>query len=213
VKVLVDSREPELLKTHARLDFDDCEERELGVGDFQVPQLGLCVERKEASDFASSLKEGRLGDQADRMAEKFEHRYVVVEGDMFDLAYTDLSDRSLIGMQTSLAVRRGIRLLNTPGVEGTLYAVRRVAERIEDGESPHRVKTYDVDSDDPQVRMLAQIEGVSVAKAERVLEEMDFREIVNLADTDVYVLGTALEEVDGVGLTLADRIINAFREE
>jgi ERCC4-type nuclease len=213
VKVLVDSREPDFLKTQAYLEFDDCEEKELGVGDFEAPELGLCIERKEASDFASSLKEGRLGDQADRMAEGFEHRYVIVEGDLFDLAYTDLSHRSLVGMQTSLAVKRGIRLLNTPGVEHTLYAVRRVAERIESGESPHRVKTYDVDSDDPQVRMLAQIEGVSVAKAERILDEIKFDAVVSLAGNDANVLGDALAQVDGVGPTLADRIINAFAEE
>jgi len=124
VDLKVDSREPGHVKALAQelvakvgdnpnLYSDEVmtvEECELETADFAVPELGIGIERKAASDFASSVQDRRISEQGDRMVEEFEHRYVIIEesGDLYNLKYTNIADNSLIGQQVSLAAKRDI---------------------------------------------------------------------------------------------------------
>jgi len=100
-------------------------------------------------------------------------------------------------------------------VEGTLYAVKRIVERVADGEAVGHVKTVDVETDNLDVKMLAQIEGLSNEKAQEIFEEVgDINHIAwNVTDNmgDTQGIKDALREIDGVGDTLADRVIDAFQ--
>lgn len=221
----VDSREPNDMIDAMRKEVEnsdviqDITIKELETADFVCSDIG--VERKEVSDFASSVQDRRISEQGDRMVEEFEHRYVVLEDrhegeGLYDLKHTSIASNSLIGQQVSLAAKRDIRIIKTDGIEGTAFAVRRIVERSLKDESVGHTKTVDVETGDVQVAILAQIEGISEEKAKKIIDETPFTGLGNIAlYWEVYHSGggnvspqTMLEEVDGIGPKLAERIIN-----
>ena len=238
MKAFVDSREPDKVKLKAAKGNADgdivFDSKELPQGDFYLPEHDVVIERKEASDFASSTTDGRLSEQADRMIAEHDHVYVIIENDVgqyydgdkyqtksfYNLQYSHVGYKSLIGMQTSLAVKRDIKIIYTESVEHTIYAVNRVFERFMDDEHVSAddgyVKTADTgEVDDVQVAMLAQIDGISTQKAQDILYEISFNELADCA-VDVGYEGPELakesvKDVDGVGETLAQRVIDAFQ--
>jgi len=236
-EAFVDSREPDevRLKT-ARgnaVNSVTYQTKQLPQADFYLPEHDVAIERKEASDFASSTTEGRLSEQADRMIDEHDHVYLIIENDigqyfggdkhqlqsLYNLRYSDVSHKSIIGMQTSLAVKRGIKIIYTESVEQTVYAVQRVFERHlagEAGDGDSHVKTADAgEIEDTQVAMLMQVDGISEEKARGILREISFDELANCA-TDVgyegpHIAKESVKCVDGIGGVLAERVINAFQ--
>lgn len=207
--------------------------KELPQGDFYLPEHDVVIERKEASDFVSSTTEGRLSEQADRMIAEHDHVYVIIENDveryfdgdnyrvksLYNQRYSHVSDNSVTGMQTSLAVKRGIKIIYTESVAQTLYAVERVFERFADGEHKNAesgyVKTADTgEVDDVQVAMLMQIRGISEEKARKIVEEIGLSSICSMrhnAFAPEEKCKAKFEEIDGIGETLAQRVIDAFQ--
>jgi len=222
MKAFVDSREPDdvklkCLKGSANGSFV-FKDKELPQGDFYLPEHDVVVERKEASDFASSTTEGRLSEQADRMIAEHDHVFVIVEGSPLQLKYSDVSSESILGMQTSLAVKRGIKIIYTESVEDTCYAVNRIFERFADGEHESAesgyVKTADTgEVDDVQVAMLMQIDGMSAEKAKGINDNISVDKIswhVSCERGDTQGAKDSIMQVDGVGSILAQRVIDAF---
>jgi len=231
MKAYVDSREPaelrgELLEKEYSIVYSV---KELPQGDFYLPEYDVVVERKEASDFASSTTDGRLSEQADRMIAEHEHVFLIIEnelyskyGDAFGLytqEYSNIEANSITGMQTSLAVKRGIKIIYTESIKDTCYAVNRIFERFADEEHKSAesgyVKTADTgEVEDTQVAMLMQIDGISEEKARHVLNVISFDKIAYMSEpgsdseTD---LSSRIQRVDGIGDKLADRIIKAFQ--
>lgn len=219
MKAKVDSREPKDLKSKAQLEYG-FEEDTMPQADFYLPEKDVAIERKEASDFASSTTEGRLSKQADRMVAEHEHVYIIIERPsepLYDLPYTNVSDNSLIGMQTSLAVKRGIKIIYTESIEQTLYAVNRIFERHlnDEADDTGYVKTHDTgEVEDVQVAMLMQIDGISREKAESILEQYYCRDGLAGFGSEIRseprTIKNDLQLIDGIGPTLAERVINAF---
>ncbi len=228
MKAFVDSREPSSLK-----EVCGFEQQELAQGDFYLPEHDVVIERKEASDFASSTTDGRLSEQADRMVAEHDHVFVVIEnpvetyfdGDNYQIdslygpRYSHINRNSITGMQTSLAVKRGVKIIYTESMEDTLYAVRRIFERFADKEHEQAaegyVKTADTgEVEDVQVAMLAQIEGVSLQKAKAINRAISLDKLswhVSCERGDTQGAKDAIMSVDGVGGVLAQRVIDAFQ--
>ena len=199
-------------------------------GDFYFPEQDVVVERKDSADFASSTTEGRLSEQADRMVAEHEHSFVIIENDvesyfdgdsyqlksLYNLRYGHIGDNSIIGMQTSLAVKRGIHIIYTEDSKQTCYAVRRLFERFEQSQhensSGGHVKTADAgEVEDVQVAMLMQIDGISEEKAGKILDR--FRSIATMiySKEQGFDVKTELQDIEGIGSTLSKRVINAFQ--
>jgi len=204
--------------------------KELPQGDFYLPEHDVVVERKEASDFASSTTDGRLSEQADRMIAEHDHVYVIIENDVgqyydgdkyqtksfYNLQYSHVGYKSLIGMQTSLAVKRDIKIIYTESVEHTIYAVNRVFERFMDDEHVSAddgyVKTADTgEVEDVQVAMLMQIDGISEDKAEEIIQCLGSIGGFIHAYNEGADVERDLKSIEGIGPTLADRVIDAFQ--
>lgn len=234
MKAYVDSREPDevslrLLKGSAKDDRQHSwDEKELPQGDFYLPEHDVVVERKEASDFASSTVDGRLSEQADRMVAQHDHVYVILEnsvektygeGDpysLYNLRHSNINNNSITGMQTSLAVKRGIKIIYTESVSDTCWAVNRIFERFTDEEHVQADEGYVATSDtgevdDVQVAMLMQVEGISEEKAREILDIKAFSWYVYMVQEDHARMKEVLMRVDGVGDKLAERVINAFK--
>lgn len=86
LRIVVDERErksgiPDLLKAVGV----NLEVKTLPIGDYIVAPETI-VERKSVSDLISSIFDGRLFDQCDRLKENFAHPIILVEGDVNDSA-------------------------------------------------------------------------------------------------------------------------------
>lgn len=229
MRAFVDSREPEGLKNLAESKYG-FETKELPQGDFYLPEKDAVIERKDASDFASSTTDGRLSEQADRMIAEHEHVYLILENDLYwqdgefnslyNQIFSSISENSIIGMQTSLAVKRGIKIIYTENVDQTLYAANRIFERHMDDEHEQDntgyVKTADTgEVDDVQAAMLMQIDGISKNKAEDILELYGDVASVAVGERNGMmesekVRKESLQTISGIGPTLSERVINAF---
>jgi len=225
LKAFVDGREPKGLKNLAENKYG-FETRELPQGDFYLPEKDVVIESKDASDFANSTSDGRLSNQADRMVAEHEHVFVIIENDLYwqnnefnslySLIFSNISANSLTGMQTSLAVKRGIKIVYTESGDQTLYAAKRIFERFLDDEHEQvntgYVKTADTgEVQDTQVAMLMQVDGISEEKALTILDELGDLGAIIWAYNEGGTVKKDMQEIDGIGEVLAQRVIDAFQ--
>ena len=126
VKVIVDQRErnteliAQLESEGVELDF-----RTMPVGDYAVSDR-VCIERKTVSDFESSIINGRLFDQLERLKKGYELPIVVIEGDR---AQFRLGGKVIGGTIVSIAIDYGIPVVMSDGPEHTAEIVAGIAKR------------------------------------------------------------------------------------
>jgi len=215
----IDSNEPKNVQQTVKLTIQDrdtdaqTETKGLKTADFIYNDVA--IERKEASDLASSIKDGRLKEQTLRMLEDFEHQYIIVEGDPYTLEYSSLHKHAFVGTMVSRS-SEGIGIIYTPDVEATAYAVNKIVSKHEENgkRKIEELKRTNADTEDVQIAMLTCVKGVSKEKAENVLEHVRWGDllerIVRPSNTKEAVTDT-LCEVKGVGEVTATRIYESFK--
>jgi len=171
----------------------------------------VAIERKEASDLASSIKDGRLKEQTLRMLEDFEHQYIIVEGDPYTLEYSSLHKHAFVGTMVSRS-SEGIGIIYTPDVEATAYAINKIiSKHEEDGERKvEELKRTNADTEDVQVAMISCVKGVSGEKAKNVFEETKFNSIEHILETNKAEALQELQNIEGIGLKLSSRIYESL---
>ena len=112
IQVVVDDRE---LKSKVATFLDQMDNtvvtiRRLAVGDYLVNNL-LLFERKTLTDFAASIKDGRLFIQARRMAASRFKGVFILEGKTGDLLDSRMSREAIQGALITLSLVFGIPLL------------------------------------------------------------------------------------------------------
>jgi len=215
----IDSNEPQNIQTTVELTIQDrdtgadTETKGLKTADFVYKDVA--IERKEASDLAGSIKDGRLKEQTLRMLEDFKHQYIIVEGNPYDLEYSSLHKHAFVGTMVS-RTSEGIGIIYTPDAEATAYAINKIIAKHEEGtERKDKLKRTNADTEDVQVAMLSCIKGVSKQKAEAILEKTSLPSMLwhlRSEKGDREGLKESLRTVDGVGRTLTNRIVEAFTE-
>ena len=130
VKVIVDKRERndelfEGLKSRgAEISFDT-----LHVGDYVVSDR-ICIERKTVPDFESSIMNGRLFEQLERLREHYDFPILVLEGNRNEARL----DRNVInGTIASIYVDYSIPVMMSEGPGDTAEIIFNVAKREQNG--------------------------------------------------------------------------------
>jgi len=210
----IDSNEPDNVQQTVELtvkDRDtgaDTERKGLKTADFVYKDVA--IERKEASDLASSIKDRRLKEQSVRMLEDFEHQYIIVEGNPYNLEYSNLHDNSFIGTMVSRTVD-GIGIIYTPDEQGTAYAINKIISKHEEGEEKvEELKRTNADTEDVQVAMISCVEGVSGKKATKIFEETKFNSIKDILETNKAEALQELQKIEGIGLKLSSRVYESL---
>ncbi|MEM3875675.1 MAG: ERCC4 domain-containing protein, partial [Candidatus Micrarchaeaceae archaeon] len=82
MKIIIDQRErnSDIINCLEKTGID-IERKTLPVGDYVVSNR-ICIERKTISDFESSLINGRLFDQIERLKQAYEFPIVLIEGNI-----------------------------------------------------------------------------------------------------------------------------------
>lgn len=180
----------------------------LEVGDYVLSDR-VAVERKEASDFATSLIDGRLFPQAKALRDSYSTGIVVVEGEGLFTARR-ISEEAIWSALASLATDFHLSVFVTKDAAETARLLASVARREQQKEQrPLAVRAQKgAMSDDERLRFLVEgLPGVSAVLARRLLEAFGtVREIAN-ADVD------ELRKVEGIGPATAEAIHRILRTQ
>lgn len=142
MKVILDNREPQTLKTLIMDKIPSMELRNLEIGDIIIldenDNVKLIFERKCIPDLLSSIKDGRYKDQSFRLKEYPLHNhniYYIIEGSIINLVngknnYNEISQKSLYSAMFSLSYTKGFSLLHTSGIIETAEFIIHYYEKL-----------------------------------------------------------------------------------
>ncbi|WP_457615073.1 DEAD/DEAH box helicase [Methanopyrus sp.] len=192
--IIVDSRELNTkVVEHLRKKPVILERDTLELADYIVGE-GVGVERKSESDFAQSLLDGRLMDQAREMTREFDRAVLIVEGN----PRREIEPEAVDGALATLAVDFGISVLQSAGPEETAELLYRMAKRFEERQRPKPRRRRS--ARDLRVEMLSCIPGVGPELARRLLDEFgSIGGVVNASPSE-------LKRVKGIGERKAKEI-------
>jgi Fanconi anemia group M protein len=188
------------------------------------------IERKEVKDFAISLMNGRLFEQAKRLAEGYEKPLLILQGELLTLSrFTRISPNSLWGALSSLALDFGIAVIPTPDTHSTAQLIHRLAyheQAKEERPIQVRKKKRKASLSEEQLYFLCGIPNIGRSLAEgllnqfqtplQVVEELVNAEVrVSKSGKTKHLLGP-IGEVKRVGPSLvekAKKVLNTCYEE
>ncbi len=105
----------------------------LETGDYVISNK-VVVERKSASDFLSSLMDGRLFSQLVNLGEAYEQPLLLIEGTPNELfALSNIHRHAIIGALTSIALNYRVPVLFTENPRGTAEFIYVIAKRLQSG--------------------------------------------------------------------------------
>jgi len=200
-RIVVDEREkksgiPDLLKATGI----NVEMKMLPVGDYIVAPETI-VERKTIRDMMSSIFDGRLFDQCQRLKEHYQFPILLIEGDIDEIE--ELTENPLIfyGAISSIAIDFKIPVIHTPNASHTSKLLISMCSRKDASKGPF-IKKIRKSSDiqKQQLSMLCSLPGVGEKTAIRMLEKFG---------TPLRVLSsstTELSKVSGLGEARAKNI-------
>ena len=176
--------------------------KNLPVGDYVVSG-DMGIERKTAWDFAHSLFDGRLFDQARRLSEEYEHVVFIVEGDPFRIRRYRSRHRQMYAAIVALTVDYGARIIYTGGPQDTAYVIASLARRAsETGRKAviARKKGRAESLTDWQMLVLQSFPGIGPRTAKRVMEQFrNLREFCNATINEIA-------SIEGIGSKRAELI-------
>lgn len=197
IQILADDRESQApvidtLRSHEGVEVTV---RRLDLGDYLLDGR-LLFERKTLRDFAVSLKDGRLFDQAIRLTASPLRKAMILEGSACDRANSGMRREALQGALVTLALFLGIPLLRAADAAESarlmIYAARQFdalakqAPRLFVGKRPKGKRKT-------QLRVLQSLPGIGPSTAHNLLEQFGSVEAILAADE------AALCEVAGIG--------------
>ncbi|MEK6971946.1 MAG: ERCC4 domain-containing protein [Thermoproteota archaeon] len=201
LRIIVDEREkksgiPDLLKAVGV----NIEIKTLPVGDYIVaPEI--VVERKSIRDLISSIFDGRLFDQCNRLREHFQHPVILMEGNVDEIDEFTENPLVFYGALSSIALDFKIPVLPTPNATHTAKLLVSMSSRKEAAKGPFLKKIKkSSDLQRQQLSVLCSLPGVGEKLATRMLEKFG---------TPLQVLGASsveLSKVEGLGKERAKKI-------
>ena len=201
LRIVVDEREkksgiPDFLKkTGINLEI-----KTLQVGDYIVAPETV-VERKTISDLVSSIFDGRLFDQCNRLKEHYQFPILLIEGNIDEIE--ELTENSLVfyGAISSIALDFKIPVIHTPNASHTAKLLMSMCSRKDASKGPFIKKIRKSnDVQKQQLSILCSLPGVGEKTAIRMLEKFG---------TPLRVLSsstTELSKVGGLGEARAKKI-------
>ena len=201
LRIVVDERErksgiPDLLRAVGI----NIEMKTLPVGDYIVAPETV-VERKSIKDLISSVFDGRLFDQCNRLKENFQFPIILMEGNMDEI--NEITENPLIfyGAVSSIALDFKIPVIATPSADHTAKLLVSLCSRKELPKGPFlkKIKKSN-DIQKQQLVALSSLPGVGEKLAIRMLEKFGSpSKVFNASSTE-------LAKVQGLGNARAKKI-------
>jgi len=201
LRIIIDERErksgiPELLKKVGV----SVEIKTLSIGDYIVAPETV-VERKSIRDFMSSIFDGRLFDQCNRLKEHFQFPIILIEGDVDEI--DEITENPLVfyGALSSVAIDFKIPIIPTPNASHTAKLLVSMCSRKDVTKGPFLKKIRKSnDIQRQQLSVLCSLPGVGEKLAIRLLEKFGTPLRALSATT------SELSKVNGLGSARAKKI-------
>jgi ERCC4-type nuclease len=207
INIIADDREPEMMM-NPLLDNEKVKliKQRLSVGDYEIDGR-LLVERKTLQDLVGSIKDGRLFDQACRLANSPLQTLIILEGTTKNMQ-AKMRREAIQGALITVSVYFGIPLLRSMSPEETiqlmLYTAQQGRARVQGG-LPRKGKRPQ-GKRKIQLHILQGLPNIGAERASALLAEFGSVEAVLTATSD------ELQRIDGIGAGTAKQIRWAVQE-
>jgi DNA excision repair protein ERCC-4 len=201
LRMVVDERErksgiPDLLKQIGV----KVEMMNLPVGDYIVASETV-VERKSVSDFISSVFDGRLFDQCNRLKEHFEHPTIIIEGNVDEIDKITENPLVFYGAMSSVVLDFKIPVIPTPNASHTAKLLISMCARQGTVKGPFLKKIRKSgDLQQQQLSILSSLPGVGEKLASRMLEKF------GSPSRSLNASSLELSKINGMGESRAQKI-------
>ncbi|MDE1826529.1 MAG: heavy metal resistance protein CzcA [Thaumarchaeota archaeon] len=208
MRMVIDEREkksgiPDLLKEIGV----KVEMKNIPIGDYIVASETV-VERKSVHDFISSVFDGRLFDQCNRLKEHFEHPAIIIEGDIDEINQIAENPLVFYGAISSVALDFKIPVLPTPNASNTAKLLVAMCARQGKTKGPFLKKIRKSGNiHHQQLSVLSSLPGVGEKLASRMLEK--FGSPSNSFSASI----AELSKIEGMGESRAQKIRNLLDAE
>ena len=172
LRIIIDERErksgiPKLLKSIGV----NVEIKTLPIGDYIVSHETV-VERKSINDLISSIFDGRLFDQCNRLKENFQFPIILLEGNVDEIESITENPLVFYGALSTIAVDYKIPIIPTPNASHTAKLLVSLSSRKESIKGPllKKIKKSN-DVQKQQLVVLSSLPGVGEKTAIRMLEK------------------------------------------
>ena len=219
-KLIIDSREnSDLTKAvkHECIRLNIMTEKQwIEIGDYVFNDV--CFEAKSTIDFLQSVINKRLWNQLDNMDRHYEHCILIIHGSIHQaLAYPDyvninmpeqLIRNKFYGAIGKITLDTDVKLFWVEGprkaaqIMTTICKMRPIDRNVI---NPSLLKS--ITTDDLRVNLLGTIKGVSEMKAQMLIDE--FGSLMEIGEAEIE----ELTKLDGIGTTIANRIIDVLNSE
>jgi ERCC4-type nuclease len=219
-KLIIDSREKSDLCAYveseaSRLNIP-CEKQWIEIGDYVYRDV--CFEAKSTIDFLMSVINKRLWNQIDNMDRHFEHTFVIIHGSLHEAMefpkYTKMNipepmlKNKFFGAIGKIVLDTDCKVMwfenpkKAAQIITTICKMRPINRKVI---SPTLLKR--ITTDDLRLNILTTIKGVSESKAKKLIKE--YGSIMEIGETSAEELCN----IDGIGLTIAQRIVDTLNSE
>ena len=202
IVVIVDSRElgaivtRELSKLGAVVRSDT-----LSVGDFVLSDK-VVVERKDVEDFASSIIDGRLFQQAAKLKESYEKPIILLEGETLT-GSGRLRPEAMIGAYASILIDYGIPIVWTQKpseMAQLMYAIAR-REQIQEKRPPRIMVTPKPTTlEEQQEFIVSSLPNIDNARAKKLLNSFQTVQRIFMASKE------ELMSISGIGEKISEEV-------
>ena len=223
--LVIDSREnsrlSKLVMQQAKAIKVPCEKRWIEIGDYVFDNV--CFEAKSTTDFLGSVMNKRLWTQLDNMDRHYETNVVIIYGDMQEAIHNviqhspskmPIATRSIM-LNNKFLGAIGRIVLDTDAKpfwvkseeEAALIitAVSKMKPITRETIAPQIFKR--ITTDDLRIDLLSSIKGVSIKKAKQMINQ--YGSIMEIGECSTF----ELQAIEGIGETLAKRIISTLNSE
>ena len=208
IRIVIDERErksgiPKLLRAIGV----NVEVKTLPIGDYIVSHETV-VERKSIHDFISSIFDGRLFDQCNRLKENFKFPIILLEGNVDEIESITENPLVFYGALSTIAVDFKIPVIPTPNASHTAKLLVSLSSRKESIKGPLLKKIKKSNNiQKQQLIVLCSLPGIGEKTAIRMLEKFG---------TPLKALSSStkdLAKIPGLGESRAKKIKKMLQEK
>jgi len=205
--IFADSRESQSDVINELTNFDCVvKQKVLTVGDYLLSDR-ICIERKTAADFVSSIMDGRLFSQIKSLKDNFEKPILLVEGNNL---YANVKPNVIRGALAAIAIDFSMPLIWTKDAAESAGIIHWIARREQlDEKRDVAAARNDKKTETPKQKqefLVAGLPGISVVRARALLKKLKTPLAVFNASEE------ELAEVENVGPKTAKKIKELLNE-
>ena len=206
IKIIMDQRERNSELNRMLESGAEVEIKTLHVGDYIVSDR-IAIERKTIHDFQSSILNGRIFEQTDRIRSYYNQPIIIIEGDRREF---QLDKKVFIGAIVSLYIDHNSTVIfseNPSDTADTILSIAKHEQKNEKREVSLKGGARAHSTEDSQLSIVGNIPGVGPKLAKALLRH--FKNIKNIAIADKE----ELMKVEKIGKKKAEAIRKVMDEE